>query len=109
MNDLLVREYKNGNITLKYNCNTENIDIMDCIVDIINTVDWIDTYDISGLTYYGNDCMAMTLYNIRLDKTYLLNTWIIATKLLKGYTIRLYARTPDASDKELIDNFYKEV
>lgn len=103
-----VKEFKNGNINIKYDILPNDPEFSNVMCDVLNALDWLDTYDISGITSYGNDCVAIHLYNIRLDKMYMLTSYAIYNRLVKGLTLKLYARTPDDNDKELIKEFYSE-
>lgn len=106
---MIIREYKNGNITIKLeNENTNNFESLVC--DIANNIDMIDTYLISDYPYcLGNDCVAVDFYNIRLDKIYTVNSYQIDKYLKAGNVLRMQANTPSEWDRENIDNYMGEV
>lgn len=106
---MIIREYKNGNITIKLENENKNTSFESLVCDIANNLDWVDTYLISEYPYcLGNDCIAVDFYNIRTDKLYKLSSYDMDKYLLNGKTLRLLAFTPDKWDRENIDNYFNE-
>ena len=108
-NEGIIREYQNHNITLKLSREAlEQIALHDNTIETISYLfESLDCYLINeGCA--GNDEMYILIYNAYSDKIYLLLEYReITEKLKKGLQVRLYARTPDNSDRETIDNYFE--
>lgn len=92
----VVREYKNGNITIKVDLEEYEKDSLLCVSELLF---WVDTY--FGGEYLDVWNPSQLWYNVRLDRCYQLYESDI--KMLEdGNTVRLYARVPDEYDKELM-------
>ena len=104
----VIREYKNGNITIKLDAETmkdpEYVKKYGGEL-LVNLLDSLDCYFIGEDGSAGNWDIYTTIYNYHSDKIYVL-LWNrdFYGRFLKGYTIRLYARTPDKDDRETIEN-----
>jgi hypothetical protein len=103
---MIVKEFKNGNFHIKY----ENDDVIPtsldgCLVDMMLNLDMSDMYMISETwESLGNSNAGITLYNIRLDKMYIVADIEIAA-LRAGKSITLEAFTLDSYDRELINEW----
>lgn len=93
---MLVKEFKHGNIHVKY----EKDEIIPAeqdsiLVNVLNELDMIDTYMISEYWYcLSNYHCGIDLYNIRLDLIYTITS--IDIEILKaGKMVVLAARKPD--------------
>lgn len=98
-----IREYKNGNITIKF-CMAAIEDIKkDDVLALISIFDLIDIYPIGDTYCISNWETGHTFYNCYSDLTYVF-FWSDLEKLKAGKTIRLYATRPDEYDREIINN-----
>lgn len=110
-NEGLIREYTNGNLTIKLY--PETLDkIKSGKYSDIEVISWLldglDTYIITDEYCLSNYDMGATLYNAYSDTVYIISFTDIDTKLLAGHTIRLYANKPDAYDRETIDAYFND-
>lgn len=98
----IIREYKNGNITIKYykegieESKKDNILLLSCLLKMI------DCYFIEKTYRLSNHETVHTIYNVYSDLVYIF-AWNYIDKLEHGKTIRLYAIKPDETDKEILD------
>lgn len=98
-NDGIVKEYKNGNLTIRYY--EDGKKSSDEVLTISELLWSIDCYFI-GETYCLNNWeTGNTIYNCYSDKVYIF-PWAALAELQAGKTIRLYARQPDETDREII-------
>lgn len=103
---MYIREFKNGNFHVKY----DNDDVIPtsldgCLIDMILNLDMSDMYMISETwESLSNFNAGVTLYNIRLDKMYIVADFEIAA-LRAGKSITLEAFGLDSYDRELINNW----
>ena len=103
---MFIKEFKNGNFHVKY----ENDDVIptsleSCLIDMMLNLDMSDMYMISETWESLNNFSAgVTLYNIRLDKIYIVSDIEIAA-LRAGKSITLEAFTLDSYDRELINEW----
>lgn len=92
----VIREYKNGNITIK--CDPVEFS-NDPLLAVSELLFWVDTY--FGGEYLDVWNPSQLWYNVRLDRCYQLYESDIK-QLEDGLTVRLLARIPDEYDKELM-------
>lgn len=103
---MIVKEFKNGNFHIKY----DNDDVIptsldSCLIDMMLNLDMSDMYMISETwESLSNFNAGITLYNIRLDKMYIVSDIEIAA-LRARKSITLEAFGLDAYDRELINNW----
>lgn len=101
-----VREYKNGNITVKF-CKEDLEEIKAGHVSDTEVLSWLlEEIDCSfiGDTYcLSNWETGHTIYNAYSDLVYIF-PWCDLESLKEGKTVRLYARTPDEYDREILTN-----
>lgn len=106
---MIVKEFKNGNFHIKY----ENDDVIPesldtCLIDMMLNLDMSDMYMISDMwESLSNFNAGVTLYNIRLDKMYIVADFEIAA-LRAGKSITLEAFELDSYDRELINNWLNQ-
>lgn len=106
---MIVKEFKNGNFHIKY----ENDDVIPtsldgCLVDVALNLDMSDMYMISETwESLSNFSAGVTLYNIRLDKMYIIADFEIAA-LRAGKLLTLEAFELDSYYRELINDWLKE-
>lgn len=107
-----IKEFKNGNINLKLECDLIDIDRIneyDLLADLLNgCLDSKDIYMIGEIGSFGNFESSVNLYNVRLNKVYLYLIGKSYETLASGKTLKLYARKPDSYDMELINEWLGE-
>lgn len=106
---MIVKEFKNGNFHIKYDDNDVIPTSLDsCLIDMILNLDMSDMYMISETwESLSNFNAGITLYNIRLDKMYIVADIEIAA-LRAGKSITLEAFTLDSYNRELINNWLSQ-
>lgn len=103
----MTQRFNNGNIHIKFN--KEDItDIKAGKFSDIEVLSWelenVDTYFIGEQFCLSNYAMGVMLYSYYADKVFILN-FADLEKLLDGKTLILYAATPSADDREIIENY----
>ena len=101
-NNGTIREYKNGNITIKYTPDGITESKEDDVLTISDLLSYIDCEFISETYSLNNYETGHTVYNYYSDLIYVF-PWKALQDLEQGKTIRLYARKPDKWDRELIE------
>lgn len=96
------KEYKNGNITVKYDRDMIQASKKDQTLTISDVLSWIDCYFIGETYCLSNYETGHTLYNVYSDLIYVF-PWRYLEDLENGKTIRLYARRPDETDREILE------
>lgn len=107
-NEGMIKEYKNGNITIKFDLSADCRKRCSELEVVSWLLDSLDTYIIGEefcLSNYDAGCM---LYNCHTDHVYILSFTALNTAYNDGSILRLYARKPDADDLETIRAFYGE-
>ncbi len=106
---MYVREFKHGNIHIKYEPD-EIIPVKNdsILVNVLNELDMIDTYIISEYWYsLSNYHCGIDLYNIRIDCIYTLT--IMDIEILKdGKMVVLAARKPTKWERITINEWMDE-
>ena len=101
-NDGIIKEYKNGNITIKYYSEGMQESKRDSLLTLSNLLDMIDCYFIGETYCLGNYETGHTVYNAYSDLVYVF-AWSELETLEAGKAVRLFARKPDETDRELIE------
>ena len=101
-NDGIIKEYKNGNITIKYYKEGIQKSKRDSILTLSSLLDMIDCYFIGETYCLGNYETGHTVYNVYSDLVYVF-AWSELEALEAGKAVRLFARKPDETDRELIE------
>ena len=101
-NDGIIKEYKNGNITIKYYKDGIRESKRDSILTLSSLLDMIDCYFIGETYCLGNYETGHTVYNAYSDLVYIF-PWRDLETLASGKTVKLFARKPDETDRELIE------
>lgn len=97
------KEYKNGNITVRYDRDKiQESKKKDNVLTISDVLSWIDCYFIGETYCLSNYETGHTLYNAYSDLVYIF-PWRCLDDLEAGKTIRLYARRPDETDREILE------
>lgn len=106
---MIIKEFKNGNFHVKY----DNDDVIptsldSCLVDMMLNLDMSDMYMISETWESLNNFNAgVTVYNVRLNKLYIIADYNIAA-LRAGKMIILKGFKPDKYDMEIINEYFNE-
>lgn len=98
----IIREYKNGNITIKYYKEGIEESKKDNILLLSSLLEMIDCSFIGEIYCLSNWATGHPIYNAYSDLIYIF-AWGDIDKLEKGKTIRLYARKPDETDREILE------
>lgn len=96
------KEYKNGNITIKYDADTISDAKRDPVLIIASVLDQIDCNFIGETYCLSNYETGHTVYNVYSDLIYIF-PWRLLEDLERGKTVRLYARRPDEMDREILE------
>lgn len=101
-NDGIIKEYENGNITIKYYKEGIQESKRDPILTLSSLLDMIDCYFIGETYCLSNYETGHTIYNIYSDLVYIF-AWSEVETLEVGKAVKLFARKPDETDRELIE------
>ena len=101
-NDGIIKEYKNGNITVKYYSEGIQESKRDSLLTLSSLLDMIDCYFIGETYCLGNYETGHTVYNAYSDLVYVF-AWSEVETLEAGKAVKLFARKPDKTDRELIE------
>lgn len=96
------KEYKNGNIVIKYDCDMIAESKRDPILTIVNALDEIDCAFIGETYCLSNYETGHTVYNSYSDWVYIF-AWSELRNLEAGKAVTLFARKPDETDRELFE------
>jgi hypothetical protein len=94
-------EYKNGNITIKYDADAIAESERDELLVLSDILSWIDCNFIGETYCLSNYETGHTIYNYYSDLVYIF-PWSALADLRNGKTVRLYARKPDETDREIL-------
>lgn len=101
------KEFKNGNISIKYDTETIESAKNDELLTISEVLNAIDCYFIGETFCLSNYASGHMVYNAYSDLVYTFN-WKLLEDLKAGKTIKLYAKKPDGNEKEEIEKFMSE-
>ena len=101
-NDGIIREYKNGNITIKYYKEGIQESKRDSLSTLSSLLDMIDCYFIGETYCLSNYETGHTVYNCHSDLIYIF-AWSTLEALEAGKIIKLFVKKPDETDRELIE------
>lgn len=100
------KRFKNGNLNIRFSPD-EVQDIKAGKYSDIELLGWkldsFDTYFIGEEYCLSNYAMGCTLYSYYADKVYILDFSDIASVLMAGCTLKLYATEPTPEDREQIE------
>lgn len=96
------KEYKNGNIIIKYDHDMTAESKRDSILTLSSVLDEIDCYFIGETYCLSNFETGHTIYNAYSDLVYIF-PWRGLKTLAAGKAVKLFARKPDKTDRELIE------
>ena len=94
--------YKNGNITIRYDADTIADSKRDPVLIISDVLSWIDCYFIGETYCLSNYETGHTIYNAYSDLVYIFPLRALED-LEAGKTVRLYARQPDETNREIFE------
>lgn len=103
-----VKEFKNGNVNLRFSPEqiTELKTGKVSAVEVISwTLDEIDCYFIGESYCLSNFTTGATIYNAHSDLCYIIDFSDIEKVLMAGRWLKLYARKPDETDREIIEEW----
>lgn len=102
-----IKEFKNGNLNIKFTPNDIQDAQKDELLTLVSVLDNVDCYFIGDTYCLSNFETGHTIYNAYSDLVYVF-PWSCLDELKQEKTVKLYARTPDGTDRETIYNdFYK--
>lgn len=96
------KEFKNGNITIKYSAEKIKESKRDSVLTISDVLSWLDCYFIGETYCLSNYETGHTIYNYYSDTVYVF-PWRFIDALERGETVRLYAQRPDETDREILE------
>lgn len=96
------KEYKNGNIIIKYDRDMIAESKRDSLLTLSSVLDEIDCSFIGETYCLNNYETGHTVYNSYSDLVYIF-AWSELETLEAGKTVKLFARKPDETDRELIE------
>lgn len=97
-----IKEFKNGNINLKFDRTMIEEAKTDELLTLSSLMNEIDCYFIGETYCLSNYETGHTVYNAYSDLVYIF-AWPDLERLKEGKTVKLYARKPDETDRELIE------
>ena len=96
------KEYKNGNIIIKYDRDMIAESKHDSLLTLSSVLDEIDCSFIGETYCLNNYETGHTVYNNYSDMVYIF-AWSELEALEAGKAVKLFARKPDETDRELIE------
>ena len=97
------KEYKNGNIIIKYDRDMIAKSKRDSLLTLSSVLDEIDCSFIGETYCLSNYETGHTVYNAYSDLVYIF-AWSELEKLRQGKTVKLYARKPNKTDREILES-----
>ena len=94
------KEYKNGNIIIRYDRDMIAESKRDSLLTLSSVLDEIDCSFIGETYCLNNYETGHTVYNAYSDLVYIF-AWSELEALEAGKAVKLFARKPDESDREL--------
>lgn len=101
-NNGMCKEYKNGNITIKFDPETVEAAKKDDVLILSDVLSMFDCYFIGESYCLSNWAMGHTIYNAYSDLVYIFD-WNLLAMLKAGEMVRIYARKPDEADREILE------
>ena len=101
-----IKEFKNGNIHIKLECDlldNDRIDDNELFVELVEGLSMIDTYLFDDIYSFGNFECAIDLINIRINKAYTILLGYDIGLLKAGKTLILKAYNPTREQLEQIE------
>lgn len=96
------KEYKNGNIIIRYDRDMIAESKRDSLLTLSSVLDEIDCSFIGETYCLNNYETGHTVYNAYSDLVYVF-AWSELEALEAGKAVKLFARKPDETDRELIE------
>lgn len=96
------KEYKNGNMLIKFDRDLIEFAKRDNVLALVSALETADCYFIGETYCLSNYETGHTIYNAYSDLVYVF-AWSDLEKLQQGKTVKLFARIPDETDRELIE------
>lgn len=96
-----IKEFQNGNINLRFDRTMIEEAQKDEILTLVSLLETLDCYFIGESYCLSNYETGHTVYNAYSDLVYIF-AWSELEKLLQGKTVKLYARKPNKTDREIL-------
>lgn len=94
-----IKEFSNGNLSIRFPVEYRE-KLKSGVVSAIEVISWVlDEFCLS------NYAMGAMIYNCYSDLVYIINFNDIEEILAAGRWLRLYAKTPDTDDREIINEW----
>lgn len=98
-----IKEFQNGNINLRFDRTMIEEAQKDEILTLVSLLETLDCYFIGESYCLSNYETGHTVYNAYSDLVYIF-AWSELEKLLQGKTVKLYARKPNKTDREISES-----
>lgn len=98
-----IKEFQNGNINLRFDRTMIEEAQKDEILTLVSLLETLDCYFIGESYCLSNYETGHTVYNAYSDLVYIF-AWSELEKLLQGKTVKLYARKPNKTDREILES-----
>lgn len=101
-----IKEFGNGNINIRFSpdeiaeLKTGKISAVEVLS---RTLDKIDCYFIGESYCLSNYTTGATIYNAYSDLCYIIDFSDVESVMMSGQWLKLYARTPDDTDREILE------
>ena len=98
-----IKEFQNGNINLRFDRTMIEEAQKDEILTLVSLLETLDCYFIGESYCLSNYETGHTVYNAYSDLVYIF-AWSELEKLIQGKTVKLYARKPNKTDREILES-----
>jgi len=98
-----IKEFQNGNINLRFDRTMIEEAQKDEILTLVSLLETLDYYFIGESYCLSNYETGHTVYNAYSDLVYIF-AWSELEKLIQGKTVKLYARKPNKTDREILES-----
>lgn len=98
-----IKQFQNGNINLRFDRTMIEEAQKDEILTLVPLLETLDCYFIGESYCLSNYETGHTVYNAYSDLVYIF-AWSELEKLKQGKTVKLYARKPNKTDREILES-----
>lgn len=98
-----IKEFINGNINLRFDRNMIEEAQKDDVLTLASLLETLDCYFIGETYSLSNYETGHTIYNAYSDLMYVF-AWNALEELKQGKTVKLYARKPGETDREILES-----
>lgn len=103
-----IKEFNNGNLSIRFPVEYRD-KLKSGVVSAIEVINWVldelDCYFIGEEFCISNYSMGAMIYNCYSDLVYIIDFSDIENVLAAGRWLRLYARKPDETDRQVINEW----